>query len=363
MTSSRAQPWLSVLVPVYNVEAYLRACVESVMAQADDGIEVLLLDDCSTDGSAALAQQLQARWPQAVRLLHHAENRGLSAARNTMLEACRGDYVWLLDSDDFLLPGVLQSLRAVVSTHAPDAVLCDFQMWRERSRLKHQLRGERHRRSFIGPSHTLVRDRAALLQGLMLSGQMHAWSKIVKRALWMASGARFPEGAYFEDMATMPRLALHAQTFWYEPQPWVAYRQRDGSILASMTLAKARDLSVSLRAFASQYRQQAAYDARLRDADVRFAISHVAARNYLGAMRVLEQIAADASANASALPADASVQDESWAEQFARDFVAVSPLAPEALLWAYLKKGWWARYWRARSHVRRAAAREAPDGP
>src|SRR5690606_30523197 len=119
------------------------ACVESVMEQAGLGVQVLLLDDCSTDGSWALMQTLAARWPGRLQLLQHASNGGLSAARNTMIDAADGEYLWFLDSDDKLLPGSIAELQRIVGAHAPDLVLCDFCVWRERPRLKHVLRGER----------------------------------------------------------------------------------------------------------------------------------------------------------------------------------------------------------------------------
>lgn len=137
MTIAPMAPWLSVLIPVYNVRDYLAECVASVLEQApDDGsVEVLLLDDCSTDGSSETIDQLRARWPGRLRLLQHDRNRGLSAARNTMLGAAQGEYIWFLDSDDKLLPGAIPALHQIVQAHGPDAVLCDFQVWREKPRL------------------------------------------------------------------------------------------------------------------------------------------------------------------------------------------------------------------------------------
>lgn len=177
-------PWLSVIVPVYNAEAYLETCLASVLDQADEGVELLALDDASTDGSWSRLQTLARRWPGRLRVLRHAHNQGQSAARNTLIDAARGDYLWCVDADDRLLPGAVPRLAAIVRQHRPDMVLCDFQVWRERPRLKHRLRGERHRRSFDGPAGQLVHDRCALLAGLLARGQLHAWSKIARRALW-----------------------------------------------------------------------------------------------------------------------------------------------------------------------------------
>jgi len=324
--------WLSVLVPVYNVAPYLEECLESVIGQLPGdggGVQVLALDDCSTDGSWDLLQQLAARWPGRLQLLRHARNAGLSAARNTLMDAATGDYLWFLDSDDKLLPGAVAGLRAVVQAHAPDLVLCDFQVWRERARLKHRLRGEGHRRSFDGPAGRLLTDRAQLLAGMLATGQLHAWSKIGRRALWAGAaggaegGLRFPEGRYFEDMATMPLLALRARSGYYAPRPWVAYRQRGSSILATMTTPKALDQSAALLPLA----QALAGRPELQHPGVRLALAQQAARSLVGAMRHVCQ--AGAGAGQAAL-----------AEQLRQNFRAASPLAPEQLAQAYLRRGW-----------------------
>lgn len=346
-------PWLSVLVPVYNVEAYLRECIESVMrplqALADEQVEVLLLNDASTDSSAQIASQLQQQWPRTVRVIEHAHNQGLSAARNTLLDHAQGRYVWFLDSDDCLMPGAIAALKQVLEAQQPDVVLCDFRLWREPEKLKHRLRGERHRHSFTHsltakarPRHAgalQIPDQAALLEGLFLSGQMHAWSKISKRSLWQAgagqSALRFPVGMAFEDMATMPRLLLRAHSSVYVPEVWLAYRQRAGSILSSMNRQKALDLGAALDGFAQEYPACTAREPALATPAVRFSIAHLAARNYLGALRALQR---------SADPVSAAQR-----EALAHSFVTTSPLTPEKLLQQYLRRGWWARYWRARA--------------
>ncbi|RMX04185.1 glycosyltransferase family 2 protein [Corticibacter populi] len=329
-----SRPWLSILIPVYNVEAYLQECVESVLAQADAGVEVLMLDDVSTDGSALLMEALRQRWPDRIRLLAHPRNQGLSAARNTMLAACQGDYVWCLDSDDKLLPGAIAELRDIVSRHGPELVLCDFQLWRAHPRLKHRLRGEAHRASFAGPAGQLLHSRADLLAGMCRKGQMHAWSKVVRRSLW-GDDLRFPSGSYFEDMATMPRLLLRARSWFYAPSVWVAYRQREGSIVSNMTLRKAADLSGALRVFSKELVLAQQEDPGLRQPRIAFLVSHMSARNYMGAMRFL-----------AAHPQSEGVAEA--ARQFAQDFLLSSPLTPQQLLQAYRRHGWWMRYLRGR---------------
>ena len=163
-------PWLSVLVPVYNVSAYVEACLHSIIEQADDGVEILALDDAGSDDSWAKVGRIAQQHPQQLRLLRHERNRGLSAARNSLLAQARGRYVWFLDSDDILLPGAITGLRAVIARDAPDLVLCDFAYLRERKALKHRLRGEHHVRSFAGGLLVtcVQRHDNTMVQGIVL---------------------------------------------------------------------------------------------------------------------------------------------------------------------------------------------------
>ena len=266
--------WLSILIPVYNVEAYLAECVESIMQQADEGVEILLLDDCSTDSSATVMQELETRWPGRLHLLRHSHNQGISVARNTMIEAAQGEYLWFLDSDDKLLSGAIPSLRAIIQQHHPDMVLCDFQVWPSLRRR------ELHRSSFLGPARTCSNDTGKLLCGLLLQGQWHAWSKISRRELWKIPELKFPVGKYYEDIATMSILGLRTRSFYYEPTPWVAYRQHPESITASFTPRKIEDYSQGLDQFSRQLRATS----YIHDPDIQFALANRTAQTLINAM-------------------------------------------------------------------------------
>lgn len=222
--SQSPEIWLSILIPVYNVAPYLRECVDSVMSQVDDdGVEIILLDDASTDDSRAICEQICVELEAQVRLIEHNHNRGLSAARNSLIEEAQGTYIWFLDSDDKMLPGALAKLREIVAADAPDIVLCDYRK-EKRSR----------RPTFKGASRSLQQDRETLISGVFARRRLHSWSKISKRRLW-GEDLRFPEGRNFEDISVSPRLLLRAQTHYYVPEAWVYYRDRPGSILSSMT--------------------------------------------------------------------------------------------------------------------------------
>lgn len=238
-------PWLSILVPVYNVLPFLRQCIVPIMAQIDmDGVEVILLDDCSTDGSRQLCQEICDEYGGRIRLLLHSENRGLSAARNAMVEAATGEYLWFIDSDDEMVPGAIKNLQAIVGTCSPDIVMCDYR------------KQDKVYASFSGVSGILQTDREALIRGIFTSRRMHSWSKISRRELW-SDDLRFPVGQYFEDLATTPWLFLKAQSFYYVPEPWIIYRIRAGSITGMATRTKGYfddrkndDIAIGLTGFA-----------------------------------------------------------------------------------------------------------------
>ncbi len=278
------QYWLSLLIPIYNVETYLRECLESVLAQIDGGVEIIALDDCSTDNSLSLLQDIAQHSLHPINILRHTHNQGLSAARNSLLEIAKGDYIWFLDSDDLMEPGAMRQLKKITEEHKPDLIMCDFRVLRHQQTLKHRLRGENHRNSFVGPPNILLQNSAALFYGLYKKGELHAWSKISKRHLW-GNDLRFPVNRYMEDMTTTPRLALRASTYFYCPQVWIAYRQRQGSILSTPSVKKIEDAACGNAGVLDLWLQKYPNLSN----EIRLAFSHYCARTHYVVMRDLKR--------------------------------------------------------------------------
>ena len=107
---------VSIIVPVYNIERYLPQCMNSLFAQTAPDFEVILVDDGSTDGSAALCDQY-AKQDARVQVIHK-KNGGLSSARNAGLDAATRPYLLFLDGDDYLAPSAIQSLLEIASANA-----------------------------------------------------------------------------------------------------------------------------------------------------------------------------------------------------------------------------------------------------
>ena len=116
---------ISIIVPVYNAEKYLPACVESLLNQTYDAMEVILVNDGSKDGSAALCDAYAAR-DSRVRVIHQ-ENQGVSAARNAGIDCAAGKYVAFVDADDYVEPDYLEHLHGELTAHDADFVTCCYQ--------------------------------------------------------------------------------------------------------------------------------------------------------------------------------------------------------------------------------------------
>ncbi|MFG6431217.1 glycosyltransferase family 2 protein [Roseateles sp. LYH14W] len=314
--------WLSLLLPMYRVQAWLPACLDSLRDQLDNDVELIFVDDASPDGSAALVEALL---PQA-RVIRQPLNKGVSAARNRLLNEARGAYLWFIDPDDLVEPGVIPRLKALLAEHQPDLLTCDFRVFDDGPSTASVKPRHRHIASFDGPAGVLMNDIDLRLRGLFVRGQFHPWSKIVRRACWPA-GLRFAEGRIFEDMALYPRLALHTPRHLHVAEVWVAYRQRGGSLMSHLDVKRLDDWTLALDGLAAELPPL--------QADTRFEIAHFCARTLLRARRRRRQLGGEA---LQGLKTDA--------ERFERS----SPLTRQELLAAYFKRGRWLRglqWWRS----------------
>ena len=328
-----SSPWLSILVPVYAVAPYIEACIASILDQDVEGVEVVLLDDASPHGESVILAAAEARHPTRVRVLTHATNRGISVARNTLLEHARGEYLWFVDSDDMMAPGSILALRKVLDEQRPDLVMCDFRIVPESGGIAvgattgrfgkeaRQRARDAHVRSFHGLGNVVSRDRDHLMRGLFKRGHMHVWSKIVRRDAW-SPALRFVENRDYEDLELMPRVALSVKTFIHVPQPWILYRQRPGSMLSTPSPAKMSDWMSALAGSGPHLRNS---DAGIRPATL-FAVAHFSAREWRNCHRILRSLPHSATSE----PTPASLR-EAWK--------AALPLSIRALTWAYLRRG------------------------
>ncbi|MEU1627393.1 bifunctional glycosyltransferase family 2 protein/CDP-glycerol:glycerophosphate glycerophosphotransferase [Streptomyces sp. NPDC020096] len=216
----------SVIVPAYQVQAYLSECLESVLAQGYRDFEVIAIDDHSPDASGEIIDEFAARDPR-VTAVHLPRNMGLGPARNAAMARASGDYLLFLDGDDTFAPGALQAIAdRLRHTGDPDVLVYDYDRtyWTgeaRRNALSHHL-GQ------AGPPVFTIDDRPELLRLLMI-----ACNKAYRREYIARLGLTFPSGYYEDTPWTYPTL-LAAESIAVLDQVCLHYRQRRrGNILST----------------------------------------------------------------------------------------------------------------------------------
>lgn len=230
---------LSILIPAYNVETYLPECLHSLAPQMTDACEIIVYDDCSGDATAARVAELQQGFPGTLRLETGTTNRGVSAARNRLLDLARGEYVWFIDSDDKAFPNAITTIMQAL-TGGVDAVAFGFHIWPEGGAPA----GPLHL-SFTGPEGVISTSPGGFYAMTLASGNTHPWSRVLRRALF-SSDLRFPEGRIYEDLEIIPLVMSRARSAAFIKAPLIAYRQRTGSLLNISDAAQEVDTLTAL---------------------------------------------------------------------------------------------------------------------
>lgn len=215
---------VSVIVPVYNVRPYLEESLESVVSQTYQNLEILVIDDGSTDGSGEICDRF-AENDSRIRVVHQ-ENKGLGAARNVGLDLASGQVVSFLDSDDAFLPSAIEkALNAMIVTHA-DITLFKYKSVKTEGRMDQEDLSEVNTSPQIQKG---VYSREEALLNLADGKFNHAvWNKIYARDLWME--IRFPEATVYEDIDTTYKILDKATQLAVIEEPLILYRKRSDSI-------------------------------------------------------------------------------------------------------------------------------------
>ncbi|MFF4000088.1 CDP-glycerol glycerophosphotransferase family protein [Streptomyces californicus] len=227
-------PRFSVIVPAFRVQAYLHACLDSVLAQSFKDHEVIVVDDCSPDACGPIADEY-ARRDHRVTALHLPRNTGLGPARNAGMARAAGDYLVFLDGDDTLLPDALQSIAdRIDATGEPDVLMYDYARTYWTGRSVRNVLG-----SYLdedGPARFRLTERPELLRLLMV-----VWNKAYRRAFVEAEGFAFPPG-YYEDTPWTYPVLMSAGSIAVLDAVCVSYRQRRRGNILSTTSEKHFDV-------------------------------------------------------------------------------------------------------------------------
>jgi len=211
---------ISVIIPVYNVELYLKKCLDSVISQTYRNIEIILVDDGSTDTSGIICDEYAGK-DRRIKVIHK-QNGGLSDARNVGLNCCTGRYVTFIDSDDFVAHDYIENLYVIMTTTESDVAICrDTEFYSDQE-----------------PS-SLVQGKAKIitfnniqalkqLYGKYAKEMTTVWGKLYK--IWLFSDIKFPVGRVHEDLYVDYKLWYKSSRLALTTKKLYFYRKRTGSI-------------------------------------------------------------------------------------------------------------------------------------
>lgn len=213
---------VSVIVPVYKVESYIKKCIESIISQTYEELEIILVDDGSPDACGAICDEYAQR-DTRIRVIHQS-NKGLAGARNTGLRVASGDYIGWVDADDWIEPDMYEYLVEGIRSYDADIAVCGH--------MEHGRSGVTH----CGWEEVNVLDTEGALECLLKNCtlQNYVWDKLWRRELF--EEIKFPEGRTFEDIAVLHQLFIKAQRVVCLPEEKYNYRLRAGSIVSDRTL-------------------------------------------------------------------------------------------------------------------------------
>jgi glycosyltransferase involved in cell wall biosynthesis len=237
-----ASPTISFVIPAYNCAPYIRRTLDSLFRQGVEDIEVIIVDDCSTDDTREIVEQYAGSEPR-IRLVAHDVNRNLGAARNTGMRQAKGDFVFFIDSDDWLNDGGVGNLLKVARSRSADVVACGVQMVTEAG--------------LVTPYHAWSFESSGGKEGVeyfskWMIGSI-VWNKLYRRSFLEEHNPRFVEGVYHEDVIFTAMTALRCKRYVSIEDVYVNYFQHGQSII------NARPKRLHLASYLNLYLEMSKY--------------------------------------------------------------------------------------------------------
>ena len=220
---------ISIIIPIYNVEKYVAECINSVISQTYDHskIECIIVDDCTPDKSMDVVNKIIGEYKGEMIFItrRHKENKGLSAARNTGISIATGEFLYFLDSDDYIYPNSLELLMEGVEKNKDiDMVVGNF-----------------FYEKIIKPQMNIHNNEMLKSIDLLYFGKMEnksAWNNLIKRNLFSMHNLRFPVGRYFEDIVLNYQLFSYVKKVYVVSQCTYFYRYNLNGIILKQSIEK-----------------------------------------------------------------------------------------------------------------------------
>lgn len=221
---------VSIIVPVYNVKDYLEKCINSICNQTYSNLEIILIDDGSTDESGKICDKLSEE-DSRIKVIHQ-ENGGLADARNVGIDICTGDYISFVDSDDWIDMHMIETLVDACEKHLAQLACCGRYLYYN----------ERYIKTAYANGLVEKWNVETAISNLLSWNQIDsaAWDKLYDKSLF--DGIRFPKGRLHEDIFIMYKIFEKANAIIHIGTPLYYYRQRDDGITRSRYKASKMDL-------------------------------------------------------------------------------------------------------------------------
>lgn len=226
-------PAISVIVCIYNVENYINKCVDSILNQTFKDIEVILVDDGSTDSSGKICDTL-AQKDSRVKALH-IENSGISVARNNGLKIATGDFIVFSDADDIIDNDAYETMFDLITKNNSDLVICGYYADVEKD-------GEIIVSRKMVPPHAVLTEKQQILDKFIEIKSTHvfdaSWNKLYRASVIRDNNIKMPEGEIFEDTEFILRFLAHTSNVTLCDRCFYHYVQRMGSVTKSFNPQK-----------------------------------------------------------------------------------------------------------------------------
>jgi len=280
LAGAQAVPKVSIIVPVYNTAQYFRPCLDSAIGQTLQDIEIIVIDDASTDGSLQIIREY-AQIDTRIKVIAFTANQGNGYGRNEGLRQAKGEYILFLDSDDWLEPDTAEAAFEKAKNNSHDVVLYG------------------HMAHYIGTKTARKKKFLPLLDDgdpeffrhlLQLRKDLCCmpWQYLVARSLLRDKAILFSEGIYFEDFFFTIKTAYHTQNIGVLKRPLYHYRQRTGSITASASKKKIADMFTALSLIKTFLQSEGVYRRYQREYLICF-LAHGVCYNFLDYWKLSKQ--------------------------------------------------------------------------
>lgn len=210
---------VSVIVPVYNVEKYLEKCIKSICNQTYQNLEIILVDDGSTDQSSEICD-MYAKKDTRIKVIHK-ENGGLSDARNVGIANAEGEYLLFIDSDDWISEHLVNKTLTIAKENDAEVVMFDYIGVQSEGKVC----------STFSANIESGKVLSVLDEPRLITASCSAINKLYKTTFWKSTGLKFPKGRYYEDLGTIPKVMALAKKIVYHKENLYFYLMRDGSIM------------------------------------------------------------------------------------------------------------------------------------